>query len=200
MVKFSALKTGSASARRLRARAGVDKLVFLTDANRIPDPMHTIMRLPAGSIVILRDYDHPDRAQLAKGLSGVCHRAGVWFLVAGDASLAHQTGADGLHLPEHMLRQPPRCWRGFRLLTAACHSRHALQRARHLGVDLALVSPVFPTQSHPGKPTLGVHRFARMIERAGLPIAALGGVSHHTAARLQGIKLAAVAGISGVSD
>ncbi len=200
MVKFSTVKVGTAAARRLRVRAGVDKLVFITDANRMADPLNAIRRLPAGSLVILRDYDHLNRPQLAKEVSGICRQVGCWFVVAGDVSLARKTGADGLHLPEYMLRQPPLCWHGFRFLTAACHNRQSLERARRLGVDLALVSPVFPTQSHPGKTGLGIHRFARLIEHAGLPVAALGGVSRETAGYLQGIKIAAVAGISGILD
>ncbi len=183
---------------KLRAQAGVERLILMTDQHRLPDPEQAIGKLPAGSIVILRDYDHPDRAALAKSLRKVSRQSGCWFLVAGDVTLARQVKADGVHLPEHMLSRKPLNLKGFFLVSAACHNRLALWRAHQLGIDLAIVSPVFPTDSHPGAASLGMHRFARLIPGNSVAVAALGGVSLKTAGHLRALKLAAVAGISGI--
>ena len=187
-------------ALNLRAKAGVERLVLMTDSARLPNPDRAIAKLPSGSIVILRDYNHPNRMELAKRLRGICRNAGCWFLVAGDVRLARAVGADGLHLPEYMLRARPMNLNGFSLVSAACHSKQALWRAKAIGVDLAVVSPVFPTNSHPGAPALGIHRFARLVGGHKMPVAALGGQSLRTVGRLRGIKLAAIAGISGIAD
>lgn len=187
-------------ALNLRAKAGVDRLVLMTDRKRLPNPDSAIAKLPYGSIVILRDYDHPKRLELAKRLRGICRNAGCWFLVAGDVRLARTVGADGVHLPEYMLWDRPLNLNGFSLVSAACHSKQAMWRAKTIGVDLAIVSPVFPTNSHPGAPALGIHRFARLVAGHKMAVAALGGVSKRTASRLRGIKLAAIAGISGIAD
>lgn len=191
-------KTPRRHGMRLSARAGLRRLILMTDEDRIPDPVSAVADLPVGSIVILRDYAHPERCALAHQLRRACRLSGCWFLVAGDVRLARAVRADGLHMPEYMLggAMPNRF--GFDLVTAACHSRQALGRACRMGVDLALVSPVFPTASHPEARALGVHRFARMTEKTHLPIAALGGVTMHTSAALRGLRLAAVAGISGI--
>lgn len=200
MVKSDTANSGTGPARRLVARAGVDRLIFLTDAVRAPDPASVMRRLPVGSIVIMRDYDQPDRVALAARLRPLARTLGHWFLVAGDAALARAVRADGVHLPEHQLKARPLNRFGFSLITAACHSRAALKRAADRGVDLALVSPVFPTGSHPRAPALGPHRFARLIEGADVPVAALGGVATQTAGAFRGLRVAAIAGISGLVD
>ncbi len=199
MVKSSLTFHSSSHARRLKAAAGVERLILMTDAVRLPDPAAAIASLPAGSIVIFRDYDHPDRAGLGRQLKRVCRVAGCWFLLAGDIALARQLRADGVHLPEYMLADKPKGLQTFSLITAACHSVPALRRAERAGVSLAIVSPVFPTESHPGAKTLGVPGLTRLQVRTKLPVAALGGVSMKNARQLRPLRLAAIAGISGIT-
>lgn len=196
MVKRHQNNSSMASALRLQVAAGVDRLILMTDAERLIDPVRAVKRLPPGSIVILRDYDHADRLMLAKKIHDACRTTGCWFLVAGDEGLARQVGADGLHLPEHMLSGGQVNRGGFHIITAACHSRRALRRAHNMGIDLALVSPVFTTASGAEKTPLGVHGLARLISGAQIPVAALGGINHRTAKRLRGLKIAAIAAIS----
>lgn len=173
--------------------------IFITDARRAPDPLAVARGLPAGAIIICRDYAHPDRAGLAGALRLGTRQRGQYLLVAGDASLARQVEADGVHLPEYLLRRAP-VLDGFGLVSAACHSRAALQRAAAIGVDFALVSPVFPTVSHPGAAVLGVHRFARLIHKAPVPVVALGGMNERTVKQLRGLPLFGVAAIDGFAE
>ena len=60
-------------------------------------------RLPAGSIIICRDYDHADRVGLAHSLRRITREQKQFLLVAGDPVLARAVDADGIHLPEYML-------------------------------------------------------------------------------------------------
>ena len=199
MVKPSLKITKSSYAHRLKAAAGVERLLLMTDAARLPDPEVAISSLPADSIVIFRDYDHAERATLATYLLKISRSAGCWFLVAGDVQLARRIGADGVHLPEYMVGKQSLNLNGFSLVTAACHSIAALRRAQRAGAYLAVVSPVFPTKSHPGVKTLGVHGLSRLIAATNLPVAALGGISIKNARKLRALKLAGVAGISGIT-
>ncbi|WCL54621.1 thiamine phosphate synthase [Gimibacter soli] len=176
-------------------RAGVCVAVYIADRGRGADPLSIIRHLPAGAFVLYRDYDAVDRAAYARGLASACRKRHLPLIVAGDARLARAVKADGLHLPEYQLYRRPASWRG--LLTAATHSRRALHFARLRGVDLALVSPVFETRSHPGARTLGVHRLARLVRGAGVRFAALGGVKKANAGRLRGLPLAAIAMMDG---
>lgn len=194
MVKTNMGKKSSASALRLGRGAGVPHLVFMTDGDRAPNPAEICESLPAGSIIIVRDYNHTDRVGLAEDLRAVTRELHQFLMVAGDVDLAHHVGADGLHLPEYMLIDPPSL-SSFGLVSAACHSRPSLVRARRLGVDFALVSPVFRTLSHEDGDWLGVHRFARMIKGCEVPVVALGGINHQNAISLKPFKLQGVAAI-----
>lgn len=99
-----------------------------------------------------------------RALKRLCRQRGLLLLVAADARLARAIGADGLHLPESLVAAPG--WQRFKrpgwLVTAAAHSGAAIARAFSHGADAVLVSPVFPTASHPGGPALGLLRFARL--------------------------------------
>lgn len=191
-------------ARRLNSRhpAGrrLPPLILITDAARLPDPLAAAARLPAGAAVILRDYDAPDRADLARALAQMCRTRRLRLLVAADATLAHRVGADGVHLPEDLVPRMPRRWPRDWLVTAAAHSPAALWRARRAGADAALLSPVFPTASHPGAPALGALRFAAWANEMPLPVYALGGVNAGTARRLTGRGAVGLAGIGGMTD
>ncbi|WP_316976000.1 thiamine phosphate synthase [Shumkonia mesophila] len=184
-------------------------LILVTDAARLPDPAATIRRLPRGAAVILRHYDAPGRAALARRLAALCRRRGVRLLIAGDWRLAAAVGAGGVHLPEAAARRgpPARGGGGLRrpgfLVTAAAHSPAALWRAAKAGADAALLSPVFPTASHPGAAGIGAIRFVAWCRRSPLPVYALGGIDRHSARRLKGTgaagfaALGALAGIAG---
>lgn len=175
--------------------------LLMTDAARVADPATDIARLESGDAVIVRDYGRPERAAHAHALKRLCRRRGLLLLVAGDARLARAIGADGLHLPESLVAAPG--WRRSKrpgwLVTAAAHSRAAIARAFACGVDAVLVSPVFPTASHPGSRTLGLLRFARLARASRLPVYALGGISAATLRRLNGLPIAGIAGISAVA-
>jgi thiamine-phosphate pyrophosphorylase len=180
-------------------------LVLLTDRRRLADPEAAARRLPAGSAVILRDYDAPDRLALALRLRRLTRERRLLLLVAADWRLAARIGADGVHLPEGMAgggRLAPllgRQRRTGRLLTAAAHSRAALARAAELTADAVLLSPVFPTASHPEATVLGSMGFRRLARRAELSVVALGGITAANALRLSGSAAAAIAGISGLA-
>jgi 8-oxo-dGTP diphosphatase len=61
---------------------------------------------------------------------------------------------------------------------ASCHNAEELRRAATLGCDFALLSPVLPTQSHPGAPHLGWDNFAAIAAGSSIPVYALGGLTN----------------------
>jgi len=189
-----------------RKGQAVPKAWLVSDPVRLPDPAPVLAGMSRGSALIWRPYGMDRRAALAqgRGLRRIARQRGVLFLVAGDPQLAAAVGADGLHLPEGLARHgvlaPALLWRASgtgRWLSVACHGARALGRARALGADVALLSPVFVTASHPGARGLGALPFAWMARRAGLPVVALGGVTAVTAPRLSPGSAAGLAGISG---
>ncbi|MCW5731228.1 MAG: thiamine phosphate synthase [Alphaproteobacteria bacterium] len=170
---------------------------LVTDA-RLGDVLAATAAAPPGTGIILRQYEAADRAALARALARLCRRQRRPFLVAGDPALARAVGADGVHLPErlsHLARalkaRHPR-W----IVSIAAHGRAGLARGR--GADLALISPVFPTRSHPGRAVLGALRFAALAGaagRLGLGAVALGGMDGGRFRRLAGTGAAGFAAI-----
>ncbi|EME70495.1 thiamine monophosphate synthase [Paramagnetospirillum caucaseum] len=179
------------------------RLLLVTDDIRLPDPLAAMARLPPGAGVILRHYAGERRAGLARDVARLARRRRLVLVVAGDWRLAARLGADGLHLPEglarHGLLAGALGWvrRRRRLLLVACHGMAALARARILDADAALLSPVFPTRSHPGAATIGPLRFGLWVRRAGLPVIALGGMSRR---RLRRLPRGAAAGMAAIGS
>lgn len=164
-----------------------------------PDAIH---RLPSGTLVIFRDYDHVDRRALAHECFRLCRAEDKLFFVAGSLSLAFETKADGYHIPGYQLTDwQPQDFKGLPV-SAACHSIRDVSDMERLSVDLALVSPIFVTESHHGATPLGIEGFKTIAEKLTMPVAALGGISADTAPKLAALHaeldIAAVAGIRGL--
>lgn len=180
--------------------AGCVGLILMTDQS-ITGPIQNLLpRLPTGTLVIFRDYEMQNRVETAAQARDMAADLGQHFFVAKDVALARDIKADGVHLPSFMMADAKADdFKGLRL-SAACHSRADLALAAGLGVDMALISPVFATKSHAEAEPLGLAGLAEM--RAGYtgPVAALGGVNATTAPLLRGSGITAVAAIRGLVD
>lgn len=190
--------------RRLKPRVPnplLPPLILMTDRQRLANPIPILDTLPHGSAVILRHYGDPDREYLAFRLAARCRALGLRLLISEDISLASRVRAHGLHLPEKRIGMPPRTWRTCArkewLVTAAAHSPRAVMLAGQAGADAVLLSPVFPTKSHPGAAAIGSLRFAAWVRQSPVPVYALGGIGADTARRLFSSSAAGFAGIGG---
>ena len=135
-------------------------------------------------LIQIRDKTLPpeQRLQLAQAVMARAGRyAGTRVLVNDDEALARAVGAHGLHLSSHRLAQATER-PSFDWVAASCHDADDLARAAALNLDFALLSPVLPTASHPESEGIGWDAFARLIERAPLPVFALGGMRPETLA------------------
>jgi len=193
--------------RDFRQRGDLPAAFFITDQKAIPEPERIIEGLPKNCAVIFRDYDYPDRKNLGQSLRKLCNKKSLLFLVAGDENLAANLNAGGLHLPEALMRNAnnirkrhPR-W----LITASCHHLTTLKEAENISLDAGLISPVFPTYSHPetytGKQaTLGPSGVRQMTAATTLPLYALGGITRENARQLIGSGIAGIAAIRGFEE
>jgi thiamine-phosphate pyrophosphorylase len=183
-------------------KAPLPPLVFLTDDERVPEPLAAIRALPKGSLVILRARRDHRRRHLASGISRIAKERRLLWLIANDAPLACSMGADGIHLAEAQVRDAHR-WRTLRphwLITCAAHSRRACARAATCGADAVLLSPVFPTESHADSKAIGPMRIRFIAKRSPLPVYALGGVDETSARRLRDARLAGLAAIGALAQ
>ncbi|MEP0068344.1 thiamine phosphate synthase [Pyruvatibacter sp.] len=177
-------------------------LVVMTDRAVQGDAWRLADAVPAGTIICLRDYELKDRAHYATRLASACRHNNVRLMVSGDVSLAVRAGAWGVHIPEGLwkrsIQDVARARSHDLRVSTAVHSRQAARSVVIGGkalCDVAMVSPVFPTLSHPEQPVLGPLGLAGILEVLPTPAYALGGVTPGTIGRLAGLPLCGVAGI-----
>ncbi len=107
----------------------------------------------------------------------MCARYAARLVLNASPKEAERSGAHGVHLSAARLRALTRRPLPEALLVgASCHNAVELQRARAVGADFATLSPVLPTRTHPGAPSLGWEGFGALQNAAELPVYALGGL------------------------
>jgi thiamine-phosphate pyrophosphorylase len=195
---LSRRKLARAAARLAVARGNLlPPLVLMTDDERLADPLAAARGLPRGSMVIVRARQPAHRKRLASAMMTIARGRGLFVLIAGDAALALEVGADGVHLPEARIGEAAHLRTRHRLITAAVHSLAGLRKTAW--VDAVFLSPVFPTASHPGRSSLTPVRAALIARAARLPVYALGGVEPANAGRLSGFSGIAAIGALAVT-
>ncbi len=122
-----------------------------------------------------KGWAREDLRELAVRAVALAHAAGASVLLNEDIALAKEVGADGVQLTGAQLlacKARP----DVELCGASCHNLAELQHAAALELDFALLSPVFPTKSHPGAAHLGWDEFFKLGSSSAIPIYALGGL------------------------
>lgn len=180
----------------MRARQTLPALLpslwLLSDARNDTALEGALRRLPRGSGFIFRHYHLPPAARRARfaALAALARQRGHAVVLAGSMDEARRWGADGAYAAPAGLGPGT----GLRLATA--HSLRELAAARRARADAVLLSPAFPTRSHPGGAALGPLRFRLLAAHAGLPVIALGGMDARRARRLRWPRWAAIDGLS----
>ncbi|MGV6818538.1 MAG: Nudix family hydrolase [Thiotrichales bacterium] len=148
----------------------INSLTSATDSLLIPESGLVILRQPQLSASAYTELLTAIKDSHPAVMSSI--------LLTSSAEEAGNFGAAGLHVSGKSLesfKQGPQA--DELLLSASCHNLEEVQRAAALGFDLAMLSPVLPTPTHPDKPALGWPAFNAVAEAAGLPLYALGGMS-----------------------
>lgn len=158
------------------------KLWLISDARNDAVLERAIRAMPPGSGLIYRHYHLPpaERRTRFRALARIARGRGMAVVLAGDAAMARRWGADGAY--------------GARQALATAHSLRELGRAK--GAAGVLLSPVFPTRSHPGGRVLGAVRFRLIAARSPAPVIALGGMNRARARALKWPRWAAIDGLS----
>jgi thiamine-phosphate pyrophosphorylase len=167
---------------------------LISDARNDAVLEDVLARLPRGSGFIFRHYHltGQDRRARFRTLARIARERGHVLVLSGDAKLARRWGADGAYGSPALLARGPET---LRFITV--HSLRELAAARRIRADAALISPVFPTRSHPGGQLLGPVRFRLLARRAAMPAIALGGMTPRRAKQLNAAHWAAIDGICG---
>lgn len=184
--------------RRYSARVSrgqpLPDLWLLSDARNDAALDTALSRLPRGSALVYRHYHLPDAERIERyfALRRIAKARGHLVILADSALTAREWGADGYYGAP--LALTPR--RAGLLAVAAVHDLREIAQANRVGADAALLSPAFPTRSHPGATALGPLRFRLMARFAQMPVIALGGMDQGGADRLAWGRWAAIDGLS----
>jgi len=128
-------------------------------------------RMPAGGGFVFRHYHlpKPERRARFDRLARLARARGLVVILAGNRNEARRWGADMAYGPRGHL--------------VPVHNLREIGRASR--AEALLLSPVFPTRSHPGAMALGPLRFRLLAARAQVPVIALGGMGRQRAKRLK---------------
>ncbi len=154
----------------MRSRQPLPTIWLVSDARNDAALEQALKRLPRGSGFVFRHYHLKPKARRArfKTLARLARTRGHLVVLAGTLVQARRWGADCAYGPGEQL--------------APAHSLREIGRA--VRADALLLSPVFPTRSHPGATTLGPARFRLLAALSRKPVIALGGMNPRNAQRL----------------
>jgi thiamine-phosphate pyrophosphorylase len=164
---------------------------LMTD-ERIGDRLwEAIDALPKGAGVVFRHYATADeeRAALARRVATACRDRGLLLAVAGSRALTNAVEAALMHNPDSGCELP---------LSLAVHDEAEARTARLSEAALVFIAPIFPTQSHPGAPALGMEKAAELAAMAGCPAIALGGMNTERFRQLELAHPGAFHGYAGI--
>ncbi len=177
----------------MRVRQTLPDLWLLSDERNDAALEGALGRLPRGSGFIYRHYHLPDDERIARWfeLRRIARARGHLMILADSSLTAREWSADGIY------GAPRALYPTSDLLTlATAHDLAEIGQANRARADAVLLSPVFPTRSHPDTRALGAARFRLLAAHAQMPVIALGGMTPRTAPRLAWPRWAAIDGLS----
>ncbi|WP_249978770.1 Nudix family hydrolase [Vreelandella olivaria] len=132
----------------------------------------------------------------AKSALRLCREHGASLLLNGEPELLDEVEADGIHLTsERLMKLDRRPIDENKWLSASTHNQEQLSQAAVLGCDFVTLSPLRTTPSHPEVAPMGWHDFQQLVERAGMPVFALGGMTRFDAHHARAVGAQGIASI-----
>ena len=169
-----------------------------SDDERFASLLERALREDSIRLVQLRAKSLDDTAYVARAERALklCREYGAKLLLNGEPTLLDQVDADGIHLTSARLMQlDRRPIAENKWLSASTHDQKQLSQAAVLGCDFVTLSPLRTTPSHPEVAPMGWHDFQQLVERAGMPVFALGGMTRFDANHARAVGAQGIASI-----
>ena len=143
-----------------------------------------------------KELDEAAYIERAERALRMCREHGASLLLNGEPSLLEKVDADGIHLTsERLMQLDRRPISEQKWLSASTHDQTQLSKAAVLGCDFVTLSPLRTTPSHPEVAPMGWHDFQQLVERAGMPVFALGGMTRFDANHARAVGAQGIASI-----
>lgn len=165
--------------------------VFVTDRRSCARSLADQVLLLQGEVdvVILREKDLDAEAyeRLAREVAAACAGAGIALVPHTHADAARRLGCAAIHLPLPQLRAQGRP-EGFGCVGTNVHAMAEVDEAEAVGADVLIAGPVFQPSCKPDARPAGLSFLRSVVQRAHVPVLALGGVTDENEAlvRAQG--------------
>ncbi len=169
-----------------------------SDDERFASLLERALREDSIRLVQLRAKSLDDTAYVARAERALklCREYGAKLLLNGEPTLLDRVDADGIHLTSARLMQlDRRPIAENKWLSASTHDQKQLSQAAVLGCDFVTLSPLRTTPSHPEVAPMGWHDFQQLVERAGMPVFALGGMTRFDANHARAVGAQGIASI-----
>lgn len=143
-----------------------------------------------------KELDHDAFVARAQRALALCQDYGARLLLNAEPALLDDVDADGIQLTsERLMQLERRPIAENKWLSASTHNIAQLKQAAMLGCDFVTLSPLRTTPSHPDVPPMGWHDFQQLVERAGMPVFALGGMTRFDANHARAVGAQGIASI-----
>ncbi|MDR5898052.1 Nudix family hydrolase [Halomonas vilamensis] len=143
-----------------------------------------------------KTLDHDGFVARARRALALCRDHGARLLLNSEPSILDDVDADGIHLTsERLMQLERRPIAENKWLSASTHDTAQLNQAAMLGCDFVTLSPLRTTPSHPDVAPVGWHDFQQLVERAGMPVFALGGMTRFDANHARAVGAQGIASI-----
>jgi thiamine-phosphate pyrophosphorylase len=186
------------------------QLLLISDSKRFDNNqamLEVLEKALEGGVdtIVLREkaLDSAKLLALASSVRVLTAKYHARLMIHSQADIAKAVNADGVHVDSISIPEiaQMKVWlNNDMLISASCHNIEELIQAQNQGADFVFLSPVFPTQSHPGAPSLGAELFLNIAEKMNIPIIALGGIDKQNIHLLKGAGVATMGGILDAQD
>jgi len=133
-------------------------------------------------IIQMREKDRPreELVKMGSGLSRLCKKGGVTFIVNDDPLLAEETCADGVHLGQeditkHPIKEARKILGPDRIIGVSTHSLDQFDKANAQDVDYIAFGPVFYTKTKDY--FIGTGDVKNVLKAASKPVFFIGGIN-----------------------
>jgi thiamine-phosphate pyrophosphorylase len=193
----------TAGSARIAQALAACPLYFILDETicSIRDPLRTAFEAVAGGVKLMQlRFKHlPTREllTLAKRVHQICAERECLLIVNDRLDIALLAQADGIHVgaedidPTDIRRAAPRLLIGVTARTVA-----AAKTAVENGADYIGAGSVFPSGTKPGLPVIRLAGLARIVGAAGIPVAAIGGITAENCTRVMAHRAAGFCAVS----
>lgn len=131
-------------------------------------------------------------AALARRLREVTEGRAL-LIINRSLGAACESGADGVHLPEHV---PMPEERAGLIVGRSVHTVEAAERAEREGVEYVVAGPIYKTRSHPRATPAGLDLVRNITEVVSVPVIAIGGIDYQ---RVPDVMRAGASGVAVIS-